>query len=318
MRFTVMVFALLVPSVSFAEEFRIGVWNIEKLSTRSKRGFPEWKGDKQVDPRTDAQLKKVANYIRDDLKADALMLIEIDDDGPDGTSLKPRSAQLDFIESELGDNWDYYLGRTGGDLRIGFLFNKNRIKLRKIVNLTANEFKVADEDVYDRDPLFVHISLLENGQPQNDFLFVGLHLKSQQKFVHNHMAAVAKLLGDLGSKTVREDLRLPTLSEENEIIVVGDMNDGAIERNGFKYMFDYFEGVGYDHLGPDSDAYDDTRVNGSKIDHIFVSKNMIGQIVKPNTFKVHGVPNSKRDNYRKTYSDHFPVTVEVSSQSDND
>jgi hypothetical protein len=92
----------LLPSVAAAEDFQVGVWNIEKLSTRAKRGFPELRGDDQYDPRTGTDLKKVAEYIVDTLKVDKLIVTEIDDDGPDRNELRPRSAQLTSIVDELG------------------------------------------------------------------------------------------------------------------------------------------------------------------------------------------------------------------------
>jgi hypothetical protein len=218
----------------------------------------------------------------------------------------------------MGPKWQYFLGRTGNELRIGFVFNKDRIKIKKMVNLDAPGFKVEDEDVYDRDPFIVWLSLLEGGEEKNDLFLIGLHLKSQQKFVHNHMAAVAKLLGDMRSAAVRQDLGLPAPSEEDDMIVVGDCNDATHKLEGFKFMFDYFEGAGLPHLGPDNDTYPHTRINGSQIDHIFVTKNLLANGVSETSFKVHLVPEDERDDYRATFSDHFPVTVEVTAHNDED
>ena len=317
----IMLLALLLwtPCVCLAEDFRLGGWNIEKLSTRAKRGFPELKGNNQLDSRTDEDLEEIANYIKDDLQVDGLMVTEIDaDDVDNSTELRPLSVQLTKVVENLGPKWQYFLGRTGNELRIGFVFNTDRIKIKKMVNLDAPGFKVEDEDVYDRDPFIVWISLLEDGEEKNDLFLVGLHLKSQQKFVHNHMAAVAKLLGDMRSAAVRQDLGLPAPSQEDDMIVVGDCNDAAHQRAGFKFMFDYFEGAGLPHLGPDDETYPDTRVNGSQIDHVFVTKKLLSNGVDESKFKVHLVPDGERAAYRKTFSDHFPVTVDVTAHDDDD
>jgi endonuclease/exonuclease/phosphatase family metal-dependent hydrolase len=319
MRTVILAVCLLLSNGVRAEDFRLGVWNIEKLSTRAKRGFPELRGDEQHDPRTDNDLQRIADYVADDVAADGLIVTEIDADDLEGsTELRPRSIHLSKVVANLGPKWEYFLGRTGNELRIGFMFNKDRIKLKKMVNLDAPGFKVEDEDVYDRDPFIVWISLLEDGEELNDLFLIGLHLKSQQTFIHNHMAAVAKLLGDMRSKAVRTDLGLPAPSDEDDIIIVGDCNDAAHKRAGFKYMFDYLEGAGFPHLGPEDDTYPDTRVNGSQIDHIFVSKKLLSNGANENSFKVHLVPPVERDAYRKTFSDHFPVTVDITAHDDDD
>ena len=321
MRMALALVLLLPTSFAAGEDYRLGVWNIEKLSTKAMRGFPEHRGREQFGPRTDEDLEKIATYLQDEIKPDCLILTEIDDDGQGSTALKPRSAQLDKVVEKMGDNWKYYLGRTGGDLRIGVLFNGDRIKIkrRSMVNLPAPEFKVADEDVCDRDPFIVYLTFLdENGNEQNDLFLIGLHLKSGKSFIHNHMAAVAKVLGDLRSKTVRTDLGLPPASEEDDYIIVGDCNDNAHKRTGFKYIFDYLEGAGYDHLGPDDNTHPPTRVNGSQIDHIFVSKNLLNNGIIEDSFKIHTVPEDQRLEYRKVYSDHFPVTVDLTAHEDED
>lgn len=202
---------------------------------------------------------------------------------------------------------------------MGFLYKEKRIQLKKITNLTAKEFKVSGQDVFDRDPFVLWIGLKDaNENVKNDFLFVGLHLKSQQKYIHNHMAAVAKMLGDLQYKETRAEIGLPAPSSEDDIIIVGDCNDATHRKAGFKFMFDYLQGSGFTHLGPEDDTYPATRVNGSQIDHLFVANDMIGDCVDAGTFKVHQVPVSERDDYRSVFSDHFPVTVDVTAVEDDD
>ncbi|MCG8602892.1 MAG: endonuclease/exonuclease/phosphatase family protein [Verrucomicrobiales bacterium] len=130
------------------------------------------------------------------------------------------------------------------------------------------------------------------------------------------MAAVAKLLGDLSSEHVMDDLGMPT--NEKEIVIAGDLNDSSHKKSGFRYIFDYFEGVDYTHLGPS--PYPRTRTNrgGSEIDHIFVSESLMESgAVDENTFKVWGVENTPEKNkeYRDDYSDHFPLTFKIKIDS---
>lgn len=313
--------ALAIASPVFAQDqVRMGVWNIEKLSTTAQRGFPELQGSQSLDPRSDADLDQIADYIRDELEVDALMVTEIEPDSPDSTPTVPQSAQLNHIAQKLGDKWRYFLGRTGGDLRLGILFNTDRIRLKKLVNLHAPEFPVSGRDVLDRDPLIAWISVVDDaGQVRNDVLLVCLHLKSvQDRFRNNRMAAVAKIIGDLTDGPTRAALQLPGKSEEREVLILGDCNDSEFDNPGFKYMFDYLSATGFPHVKPSSGGYPDTRVNGSKIDHIFATGKVIHHTMIPDSFRVHTVPDGERAAYRETFSDHFPVTVDLRIQSDDD
>ena len=65
-----------------AQARRIGVWNIERLSESGSRGFPELQGPDRLPPRNASDLERIAEYIEDELKVDALMLSEIDADSP--------------------------------------------------------------------------------------------------------------------------------------------------------------------------------------------------------------------------------------------
>lgn len=303
-------------AASLNAEFVVGVWNIEKLSSKALRGFPELKNSKQHPPRTTAQLQLMASYIEDDLKVDALIITEIDDDG-DGDQFRPRSAQLDVVVDHLGEDWEYYLGRTGGDLRIGFLFNKDRVKIKKITNMLASEYEVQGEDVFDRDPLIVWAQFMDGASEYSDVVLVGLHLKSQQHHTHNHLAAMAKVIGDLKTPGVREELGLPRRQrDEDDVIILGDLNDSSHNKTGFRFIFDYAESQGFVHSGGDSPSYPATRVNGSEIDHIFLSKDVERELYVPGSFKVHSA--SDVDEYRKIYSDHYPVTVELTKTRDDD
>lgn len=299
---------------------RVGVWNIEALSATAKRGFPELQGSAVLPPRSSEDLEAIAEYLKEDVKPDALMVTEIEADGENSTDSRPQSAQLDEICEHLGSNWRYFLGRTGGKMRLGFLFNEDRIRLKKLVNLKADAFHVSGKDVFDRDPFIVWFDILDGGQARNDVLLICLHLKSQQKpFRHNRMAAIAKLLGDITDKNVRQALSLPSLSEEKDVFILGDCNDASHREPGFKYMFDYLAGVGFVHLKPANGTYPRTRFNGSQIDHIFAWKGA-APAMAPGSFRVHTVPDSDEENdaYRETFSDHFPVTVDVLVASDND
>ena len=321
--------ALLIGISSFVslsnaqDRLRVGVWNIEKLSSTASRGFPELMGSDSFPPRSNSDLKKMAEYIRDTLQVDALMITEIEADSPLSTTQRPQSKQLNKVAAEMGESWKYFLGRTGDKLRLGLLFNTERVKLKKLVNLDAPHFPVSGKDVLDRDPFIVWISAKDGNAIKNDVMLICVHLKSRQKlFRNNRMAAIAKLIGDYKNSDVRETLTLPSPNEEPEVLIVGDCNDSEFNNSGFKYLFDYLDGVGFQHIRNASGDYPQTRVNGSQIDHIFGTKKILNDLMIGGSFKVHTVPGqhfeTERIKYRKALSDHFPVTIDLKIRQDND
>lgn len=166
-------FAVLSPFSLIAQDrLRVGVWNIEKLSTTAERGFPELQGSSALPPRTDSDLQKLAMYVRDELQVDALTVTEIDADSVDSTDSRPQSEQLNRVALKMGDNWKYFLSRTGDDLRLGLLFNTDRVRLKKLVNLNAPEFPVSGKDVLDRDPFVVWIAAVDAGVEKNDLILI--------------------------------------------------------------------------------------------------------------------------------------------------
>lgn len=298
-------FALALTSLAYADTWTLGCWNIEDLGPNSGRGFPEAAG---IPPRTDAQLKDIGVYIRDDLGADALMLSEIVHTHSSGGL--PRNSQLDTIVDELesgGSDWDYFIGSSGSK-SVAFLFNKGRIAVKKIAEFAVDKFTIQDQDIFLRDPLVVWIDVLDNaGDPVDDLLLVGLHLKSQQKFRDNHLVAMAKLVTELAKFKKDNGIN----KSEDDIIIFGDLNDSAHTRARFQYLFAYMKDKRYTHLRNDNGDYPDTRINGSEIDHIFVRRHLTNDDwIDPDSFKVHTVPQNERDAYRQTFSDHFPLTFE--------
>lgn len=310
-------------AVTAQDRLRIGTWNIERLSDSASRGFPELQGDDRLPPRSDAELEEMAEYIRDELEVDALMISEIEADSPLSTVSRPQSKQLNQVARAMGDNWKYFLGRSGNDLRLGLLFNTDRVELKKLVNLDAPVFPVSGRDVLDRDPFIAWIAARDGSTTKNDVLLMCVHLKSEQRpFRNNRMAAIAKLIGDYMHADTRDILTLPSIREEPEVVILGDMNDSSFNRSGFQYMFDYLKGVDFTHIRNSSGDYPHTRVNGSRIDHIFGSDGIISDSMIPGSFKVHTVPGrhneQPRTRYRRSLSDHFPVTIDLRLRDDND
>lgn len=127
---TCAVIILLIKLLSFGSDDSITVttWNIEHLGSPG-RGFGGGYGgfgsssippsSQQLPSRNDDDLKKIAAFIRDDLKSDLLALQEIGITGRQRG--RSKSEPLDKIVAELegnGGDWSYFLpnslqGRQG-------------------------------------------------------------------------------------------------------------------------------------------------------------------------------------------------------------
>jgi hypothetical protein len=295
-----------------AEAYRLGVWNIERLSPTAARGFPELTGATALPPRTPAQLREIGRYIRDDLAVAALIVTEVE---ATHGSQQPRSEPLDTIVEEMGPTWEYRLGHTGGSLRVGLMYDRQRIRIKRLAEFPVERFTIQGQDIFDRDPLVAWIALLDvQGQERNDLMLVGLHLKSEQKHKDNHLVAMAKLHTELNLFKADQEID----RSEKDVILLGDLNDSAHRGQQFKYLFDYLAAKNYRHLAPVGASYPPTRVNGSEIDHMFVSSPLVSSNeVAPATFRVH-TPTGNLADYRKTFSDHFPLTVAVELKDDKD
>src|SRR6185312_2189598 len=98
-------------------------------------------------------------------------------------------------------------------------------------------------------------------------LVVGLHLASGQHLTENHDAAMKKLRDKL--RTLRGHSPILPQSED-DILLAGDLNASPFDNNRESF-FTTFNRGNWKLLasGPD---YPATRINGSKIDYIIVTR----------------------------------------------
>ena len=296
----------------------VGTWNLEHFKDGARRGFPERMGSSQAIPgRTNSDLEAIAVAIRDTMQIRLLTLQEIN--GKTRTNGSTYSPELDRLLSYLGSTFEYRIGNTGGKQRIAFLWDKRYVKANRIENLTVPETLVGGSDIFDRDPLLGHFSLLNGTQPKADFLFVGLHLKSGQRNTANHDAAMERLLNEL------KDLKGTSAiypSGEEDVLIAGDMNASRYDnyREGF-----WGDMEDADWVVMEGKGYPQTRVNGSQIDYIFAldgagaKKGMIKEEIDDDEAVVHmGLAKHGRFRFREVYSDHYPVTTCIKFAWDND
>lgn len=299
----------------------IGAWNLEHFTFGRSRGFPEnTRGGPTYSSRTDAEIQEIASAIRDDLGAAIMVLSEVNGDG------QHDSPEMDRLVSDLGGSWNYFFGTTGGNQRLVVLWDENQVVRNACDEFTFADHDVQNKDIFDRDPVACHLSLLDdNGTPANDLVVVALHLASGQSNNENHSEAMERLrqrIHDVTGSAV-----VPT--GERDILLAGDLNANRYDSREEDFWEDFDEsGFDYRTLSPvGGDDYPGTRLTGvplqprSKIDYIIASGRAGGlteELVQQVAWVHLGLADGDFRGFRQTYSDHFPITVQIRVVVDDD
>lgn len=318
-------FCIISPLLS-QNTIRIATWNIEHLGSggRGLGGI----GSGGLPRRTEQQIQSIANYIRDSLKVSIIAVQEVAVDRVAG-NMKFSDA-LDVLIQTMGESWDYHIGSPGnGIIAFGSIHNMqnafiwNRSSVRGISffdHMFPNEY-VGGKSLYDRLPLYGYFEVLKNGQGTNDFLLCNVHLTSGQNNDENHLTSMIIIEQNLKDLLKQQNIR------ESDRIILGDFNDNpfALKNNGaMKYsnwLYQYMEWKKYDDLVTENTGATrmDTNLR-SAIDHILVN-NSARRHMKTNSFKKHQVSNDPAilAEWRKTYSDHFPLSfgIKIANKDDD-
>lgn len=310
--------AFLGRQVTAQDCYTVGTWNLEHFSASShSRGFPELHDT--LPPRTPAQLDLLAAAIRDRVGAKILVLNEIN-----GRPGQATSAELEDLVTRLGPSWRQAIDKSGRDQRVAIIWDSTDVEeiARLEISIPEERIGTGDDatDIFARDPLAVYFRFLKGGQARNDLLVVGLHLASGQHLTENHDAAMKKLRDKLRSLRGHSPI-LP--QAEDDILLAGDLNANPFDNNRESF-FTTFNRGNWRLLasGPD---YPATRINGSKIDYIIVTRKndaqsgLFGEEIETEDPTVHHelAPNGP-DEYRQDYTDHFAVTTCIAVTHDSD
>jgi exonuclease III len=304
----------------------IGAWNLEHFQDGASRGFPEFTGQSSLSPRSEDDLKRIAEAIRGHLRLSCLMLSEIS-----GVPGQRQSSELQRLCTYVGPSWAYIIGSSGGrngSQRVAIIYDQNRVEKISDWEYQIPRREVQGEDVFDRDPLVGYFRAKIGSQPGTDFVLVSLHLASGQGNNRNHNEAMDELRREIRtSLSTRADLR-----GEKDIMMGGDLNasryDGSVET-----FWDGFDSSTTDPLsmnyvtlaGAHAEDYKGTRVKGtppypgSYIDYLIGSASLTNRLVLPSA-KVHHELAQTGDfyRYRVDFSDHFPITVSLKVAADDD
>ena len=258
---------------------RLGAWNLEFFGNRADP------------PRTDEDVQAVAEFIRA-MDVQALAVCEVN-------GAKP----LKDLCRRLGPGWKFVIGTSGqlgqeGQIAPGFVWDDGRLEL-----VAAGELAdLRTDGLFHRVPVMAAFRCRGGGP---DFRMVAVHFKAgreEEDFTKRRgeaaglRAYLGRLVADAG--------------EDNDIVVVGDFNHDQKAAEADIWSDGSFASV-LTGRGRSIIHFD------RQIDHIVPLATF--EEVDRRSFRIHNKEGLRdMDAWRQTYSDHFPVTVELSAQPDDD
>jgi endonuclease/exonuclease/phosphatase family metal-dependent hydrolase len=314
------------PSSTGSECYEVGTWNLEHFGKGKSRGFPEnTSGGPTYPPRTSAQLTLLATAIRDVVKARILVLTEVNGRNEDDED-EASSEELDDLVGRLGQSFRYVIARTGNSQRIAVVYDGRFARLNAVEEIEMPNPKVQGKGLFDRQPLMAHFTFIQNGAERNDLVVVGLHLASGQHLTGNHDQAMRMVVQALTAAR-RAGRAIP--AGEHDVLLVGDLNASWFD-NKREEFFDEMDRGDWKVLAKDS-SYPATRLAGaqlqprSQIDYLIASRNVAGrrglfgeEISAEQATVHHHLADGDWNNFRRVFSDHFPVTTCIAVIADND
>jgi endonuclease/exonuclease/phosphatase family metal-dependent hydrolase len=322
--FAVCVIAL-VSSSQAAEKIRVATWNIEHLGS-SGRGLGGI-GSGNLPKRSPEQLKKIATFIKNDIKADLIAVQEV---AVSGKNLDVYiSESLETIVDELGDDWSYYIDSTRCNMDYldshenmsnAFIWNAAKVRAVKMFSVEFPNEYVGKKPLFDREPLVGYFEMKKGFEYTNDFLITNVHLTSGQDNDENHIVAMVIIEQNMNTLLKSQHIK------ESDRIILGDFNDNPFAKddaNKPEYtdlLYKYMEWKKYTDLVNETTGATRMDANlSSTIDHILVNNsaaNHLTQKSKKNTERI--FPQGDLAQWRQTYSDHFPLVIEIKVENKDD
>ncbi len=280
------VIPLLVASAFAQDHIRVGSWNLEHFGARKNR-------------RVGSDYSAIADFIRK-MEVDVLGVQEI-----------RTQAALELLVSSLGENWSFVLGTSGGfsdgtgGIRVGFLWNKQRIDLVQAEELLQLPSEENGLNIFHRKPVSAVFRAKGGGV---DFRAITVHFKASRGAKNEaKRKAEARNL----RKYIEQLQKRP--GEDQDIVVVGDFNHT-------------FGAPAYE-VFTESDFVHYLRAPGNPrtivhftdpIDQCAITKGIESDLAAKR-LRVHGkLAERDLDGWRRVYSDHIPVTFDLSAKKDRD
>jgi endonuclease/exonuclease/phosphatase family metal-dependent hydrolase len=270
-----------VVSTDALPPLRLGWWNLEFF------------GNRDDPPRTAEDRQAIAEFVR---RLDVQVLGVCEVDGP-----KP----LQDLCRRLGPEWKFVVGRSGylgeqGRIAPGILWDDTRVEM-----LGAGEMEsLRREQLFHRLPVTAAFRCREGGP---DFRVVCLHLKAgrdpeDMARRREEIAAVRAWLQGLEGSS----------GEDGDIVVMGDFNHDARAEEASLWSADAFVRF----PSPRGNRRSIVHFN-RQIDHILPLDGF--DEVETRSLVVHNDQGIRdREAWRRVYSDHFPLTIDLAPEPDDD
>ena len=304
------VLLLLLYTISSAQTLEIGTFNIQWFPCKDNGEMMAKYGiDLKYPPKGQTTDVRALFNLLKELDIELLALNEIVD----------VQMVTDSAKKYLGDEFKFIYSPEGGSQKVGFLYDSSVLELVGNPETYANILLKPDSRL--RPAFRAYFKSKPNGF---DFHAIVVHLKASPRGWDQRQRQLQLLEGLLAS--------LPEDSKDADIILLGDMNNvttaGAgefkpmMEKLGFYWASSELENVPTNYWKPD---WKINRIQGSAIDHIFVSSDAKVEYVE-NTTTVGGVcklgaaeyQNDAIPEYFNVISDHCPVYATFKVDIDND
>jgi endonuclease/exonuclease/phosphatase family metal-dependent hydrolase len=265
------------------QSLRLGAWNLEHFGSRNDP------------PRTDQDVQAIADFIRG-LDVQVLAVCEIDGEKP-----------LKDLVKRIGPEWKFVVGTSGhvgqeGQVAPGVLWDDSRVEMLGAGELSELSGRSASGLIFHRQPV---VAAFRDRAGGPDFRVVSVHFKAgRTPEDFDRRIAEAKGLRGYLEKLVSDT------GQDDDIIVLGDFNHdySASEADVFREgaFAEFLTGRGRSIIHFDR-----------QIDHAVPLGSF--EEVKAGSFVIHNKDGRSNPNkWRNTYSDHFPVTVDLETLPDDD
>jgi len=262
---------------------RLGAWNLEHF------------GNRNDPPRTDEDVQAIADYIRT-LDVQVLAVSEINGEKP-----------LKELVERIGPEWKFVLGTSGnvgqeGQVAPGVLWDDSRVEMVGAGELAELSSQSLAGLIFHRIPV---VATFRDRAGGPDFRIVSVHLKAgRTPEDFDRRTAEGKSLREYLEQLVAAG------TEDDDIVVLGDFNhdSSAGEANAWTDggFAKFLTGRGRSIIHFDRQIDYAVPLGGF-------------EEVRESSFEIHnreGLRDPKK--WRTTYSDHFPVTVDLEPVPDDD
>jgi endonuclease/exonuclease/phosphatase family metal-dependent hydrolase len=272
--------------------FKVGTWNLEFL------GAPGPQLRKDTPPRGEDDYVAIGRKVVE-LGVAVLAVQEVNDE-----------ATLQQVAAGAGASWKGLLGTTGTwddgktAQRVGFLWDSAQVELLHAEELLQLPRRFDGQPIFHRVPV---TACFRHGASGCDFRLVTVHLKAGQKALDEH-----KRRGEATELAAWLDALANDPREDPDVLLLGDFNSspGAdtetlLEASGMRSWLEPRT------KGPTILHFADP------IDHV-VAAARCAEVRRDSLACDDDCDGLPREQWRKVYSDHFPVTVTLAARGDDD